>query len=350
MHRTGPHRRAGGTLDSPLAAAAGLPGRPSRRFPQVFGSRRRKERAQATAREEEERRALLAELAKRPDTVCPFLGLAESRAEYQPEPTGEHRCYAFGDPAALTDEQQRNVCLERGYSNCPRYLRGVLVIPTEELEALRHPQAPAPRPTPAPEPTRRRRRAVVLVPLLLVLIAAVGAGGWYLLNQNNPTVAIVPTPTPTPVLTPAPTPVASEATPEASAAPSTIPSPSGLRPTPTPEPTPAPNDHFDHYEVGVGPVHYTLYIVDRKKGITGSREITFGDYSRAPVVPKQTVNGLVYWETSGGGLTGYSYIPGRSGDFQLREVFFSPDGKRAGVLVIPPSLATVVPSATPAPR
>ncbi len=314
----------------------------------MFGSRRRKEQAQATAREEEERRALLAELAKRPDTVCPFLGLAESRAEYEPEPTGEHRCYAFGDPAVVTDEQQRNVCLERGYSNCPRYLRGVLVIPTEELEALRHPQAPAARPEPAPEPRRGRRRAIVLVPLLVVLIAVVVAGGWYLLNRSNP-VAIVSTPTPTPLLTPAPTPGASLQA-SASAVQSTLPSPSGSRPTPTPEPTPAANDHFDHYEVGVGPQHYTLFIVDKKKGITGSREITFADYSRAPVLPKQTADGLVYWETSAGALTGYSYIPGQSGSFQLREVFFSPDGKRAGVLVIPPSLATVVPSATPAPR
>jgi hypothetical protein len=313
----------------------------------VFGSRRRKEQAQATAREEEERRALLAELAKRPDTVCPFLGLAKSRAEYQPEPTGEHRCYAFGDPGVVTDEQQRNVCLERGYSNCPRYLRGVLVIPTEELEALRHPQAPAARPEPAPEPRRGRRRAVVLVPLLVVLIAVVGAGGWYLLNGSNP-VAIVPTPTPSPLQTPV---ASSQASVVASAVPSILPSPSGSLPTPTPEPTPAANDHFDHYEVGVGPgQNYTLFLVNTETGIVGSRSQTFGDFSRAPVIPKKTVDGLVYWETSAGDLTGYAYIPGRSGTFQLREVFFTPDGQRAGVIIIPPSLATVVPSATPAPR
>ena len=57
----------------------------------MFGRRRRKEEAEETAREAE-RRALFAELAKRPDSVCPFLGLADARAEYRPEPNGGHRC------------------------------------------------------------------------------------------------------------------------------------------------------------------------------------------------------------------------------------------------------------------
>ena len=64
----------------------------------------------------------------------------------------DHRCYAFGDPAPLSAEQQTRVCQERGYGNCPRYLRGVLVIPTEELEALRRPRAPLAEP---PRPARR---------------------------------------------------------------------------------------------------------------------------------------------------------------------------------------------------
>jgi len=46
-------------------------------------------------------RALFAELAKRPDTICPFLGMAGKRTEYQESVSQEHRCYAFGDPAEL---------------------------------------------------------------------------------------------------------------------------------------------------------------------------------------------------------------------------------------------------------
>ncbi|MEO6068485.1 MAG: hypothetical protein ABIS42_05970, partial [Candidatus Limnocylindria bacterium] len=93
----------------------------------MFG--RRKQQDQVSTREVE-RRALFAELAKRPDTVCPLLGLAASRTEYHGEFTREHRCYAFGEPAELSSEQQEKVCLQRGYGNCPRYLRGILVIPT----------------------------------------------------------------------------------------------------------------------------------------------------------------------------------------------------------------------------
>ena len=105
----------------------------------------------------------------------------------------EHRCYAFGDPAELSAEQQQKVCLQPGYGNCPRYLRGVLVIPTEELEALRHPQ-----PLPAAGSCRgrggRQGRArsgvdaaagssATVVLVLLIVGAAAGGGYWYLRNQ-----------------------------------------------------------------------------------------------------------------------------------------------------------------------
>ena len=36
-------------------------------------------------------------------------------------PRRAHRCYAFGDPAPLSTEQQTKVCLDRGYGTCPRY-------------------------------------------------------------------------------------------------------------------------------------------------------------------------------------------------------------------------------------
>ena len=91
-----------------------------------------------------ERRALFAKLAERPEHVCPFLGLEGDRTGYVEGVSDEHRCFAFGDPAPISAEQQTRVCQERGYGNCPRYLRGVLVIPTEELEALRRPRAAEP--------------------------------------------------------------------------------------------------------------------------------------------------------------------------------------------------------------
>ncbi|HYN63019.1 MAG TPA: hypothetical protein VES36_00325, partial [Candidatus Limnocylindrales bacterium] len=86
---------------------------------------------------------------------------------------------------------QTKVCLQRGYGNCPRYLRGVLVIPTEELEALRRPQPNVPRPAvvapaaPAAQPERARRGRGIFATIagLVVLAAAGGAAFWYLDSQ-----------------------------------------------------------------------------------------------------------------------------------------------------------------------
>jgi len=153
----------------------------------VFGRRKREQEKEAAR--EAERHALFAELAKRPDTICPFLGSAGSRTAYQENVSEEHRCYAFGDPAELSAEQQQKVCLQPGYGNCPRYLRGVLVIPTEELEALRHPQPVPQRPVAAPAGAKERdkpRRGGLLLGILAVLLlvgAVAGGGYWYLRNQ-----------------------------------------------------------------------------------------------------------------------------------------------------------------------
>jgi hypothetical protein len=171
----------------------------------VFGRRKREQAAAAEAARETERSALLAKLAERPETICPFLGLSDDRTGYIPGVSVEHRCYAFGDPAPLSAEQQTRVCQERGYGNCPRYLRGVLVIPTEELEALRRPRAAEePRVPPPVAPPARRRRAPLLAILALLLLVGVGAGGyWFLLRDDG--VAVEPTPTPTASAEPSPT-------------------------------------------------------------------------------------------------------------------------------------------------
>ena len=216
----------------------------------MFGRRKREEEAAAEAAREGERRALFAKLAERPEHVCPFLGLVDERAGYVEGVSDDHRCYAFGDPAPLSAEQQTRVCQERGYGNCPRYLRGVLVIPTEELEALRRPRAPLPEPVPPPPvtPRRRRRAAPLLLLLLLLVVVGGGAAGYLVLGDGLfPVAQGSSSPSPTPALT-------GEPTPSASAAPtaSTPPSESGLA-TPTPEPTPSAGDTFAFYEVSVGP-------------------------------------------------------------------------------------------------
>jgi hypothetical protein len=297
----------------------------------LFGRRKREDAVRAEEAREAERRALFEQLAKRPETVCPFLGLESDRSGYEPEPTGEHRCYAFGDPAPLSDEQQRHVCLERGYSNCPRYLRGVLVIPTEELEALRRPQphvAPPPPPPPkpqAPDDRPARRPWMIIVPLLLVLIAAVGAGGWYFLVQNRG-IAVIPTGTPTPTTT---------STATASETPNSSSSSSGLV-TPTPLPTPTAGDVPIGYAIGVGPETYRVFLVDDNGNTGVGKLVTFGRFSHAMVKPGKTPSGLRYWKTLDGPLAGWSYIKGQSeSSFQIIQIYRAADGTQHGE-VLPP--------------
>ena len=305
----------------------------------MFGRRQRTDQAEAA--KEAERRALFEELAKRPDTVCPFLGLAGSRAEYHQGVTREHRCYAFGEPADLSAEQQEKVCLQRGYGNCPRYLRGVLVIPTEELEALRRPVAalppPPPKPVkpvkPAPSPAgagagNGGRRGLILVGLLLLVIAGGGAAAFLFLGPG-PVANQSPSPTPSTTVS-------------ASVQASAVPTPSQSLPaSPTPEPTPTTGDVFDHYEVAVAPGEaYTLFQVDEGTGdIIGSRPAAFDDWSRAPVERLQRPDGSLYWRTSEGDYTGLSYIHDGtggedSGPFQIRRVYLTPAGERR-VLLLP---------------
>ncbi len=298
----------------------------------MFGRRKREEQAAESVREAD-RRAVFAELAKRPEGVCPFLGVVDARAEYRPEPSGEHRCYAFGDPAPVSDEQQRHVCLETGYSNCPRYLRGVLVIPSEELEALRHPQAAAPPPAPAPSAEGRgSRRGLALVALLVVLIAAVGAGGFFLLGGPNG-FALGPTPSPSIQPTPSLLPSAyasASASPSVSGTP--VPATSTPRPTPivVPSsgvlPTPGPSDTpTGTYAVVVKAGSYPVFVVDDSGVVTAQKTAVFAPegvpYSGAPVQRIQGQDGRIYWRTEVGTYTGLAYTKDLSGDFAIYEVY-----------------------------
>lgn len=324
----------------------------------MFGRRKREEAAAAEAAREAQRKALFARLAERPEGICPFLGLEGDRAAYIDGVSDEHRCFAFGDPTPLSSEQQTRVCQEPGYGNCPRYLRGVLVIPTEELEALRRrpvaaaasppPPSSPPPVTPVDEP--RRRLPLLLIALGGLVIATAAVGAWALLRQDG--TAVTPTQSPTvaatmsvePTLSPEPTP--SSAAPSATAEPTT---PGASEPaTPAPEATPKPGDAFAFYEVSVAPGNYTLFALDAAGVVTGTRESSFANYSFAQVQPRPGASGGVYWETQVGALTGWSYRWPESGDFRIRAVFLDEAGDRRSQYLDQSDLDEM-PTATPAP-
>jgi hypothetical protein len=284
---------------------------PSEQYPRTM-FRRGNAAAQSAA--ETERLALFEKLALRPENVCPFLGLAASRADYQENATDDHRCYAFGDPEAISGEQQRNVCLQRGYANCPRYLRGVLVIPTDELEALRRPHQrvpppppPPPRPTSVPGSGGRRRTVVAL--LVLLLLVGGGVGAWWVVAGPGAVALETPTPIPSPTIVPSP----SEAEPSFSAAPSQA-------------PTPALGDEFIGYEVTVEAGTNDVFRVDEDGQIQDESEAFFSKFSQGPVDRVVAGNGLLHWRETEGQLAGWSFIRSDSGPFLIREVYRGPDG------------------------
>jgi hypothetical protein len=294
----------------------------------VFG--RRKQQQEEAAREAE-RRALFEELAKRPDTICPFLGLENARTEFRDRVSDGHRCYAFGDPAELSAEQQQKVCLQRGYGNCPRYLRGVLVIPTEELEALRHPQPAPPPPPPAPAYVPPAggggRRGVVVV--LLVLLLAVGGGGaaFMLLNGNGGGVAQeTPSPSPMSSLTPSGEPSSSNSQPSAAATCTPVPTPVVL-PSGDALPTPGPDDTRTGYAIRLEPGSYDAVVMDSDGTVTDTAVSGFDTPSWAPV-QRIPLNGDVYWRTLLGGYLGRAYNRALSGEgFVIYETFQTADGE-----------------------
>ncbi len=313
----------------------------------MFGRRKREQEAAAEAAREAERHALFARLAERPEHICPFLGLAADRSGYVEGVSDDHRCFAFGEPAPLSAEQQTRVCQQRGYGNCPRYLRGVLVIPTEELEALRQLRAPLPEPVPvAAAPQRRRGSPIFLLIAAIVLI--VGGVGAYLLFGDGFGVADAPSPSASPTAEPTPVPspgISEQPSPSASAPPAS-PTPAA---SPTPEPTPTAGDSFAFYEVAVGPTAFTLFEVEDSSGaLTDTTTTSFAGFSFASVEPLRGSDGQIYWETQDGDLAGWSYRYPDSGDFRIRAVFLNDSGERRSAYLDESEL-TVFPEATPAP-
>ena len=277
--------------------------------------RRGKAPAQSSAADAD-KQALYEKLALRPETVCPFLGLAAARAEYSEQATDEHRCYAFGDPEVVSGDQQRNVCLQRGYANCPRYLRGVLVIPSDELEALRHPpqRVPPPPPPPVVPPTPGARRRPLVIVLLLLLLVGGGAGVWWLAVGQGPVAVATPSPLPSP------------STPAESPEPSQTGAESSFPVTPSPDATPEPGDEFIGYQVTVLKGTNDIFRVNAAGEITATSRVTISRFSQAPVDRIEAPNGLLHWRVTLGASTGWSYIHDQSGPFVIREVYRGSDG------------------------
>ena len=176
--------------------------------------------------------------------ICPFLAAMVDDGLGPPieAPDPRNRCIAIGQPTPQSARQQELVCLTRGHSNCPRYLRGALV--------LGEPAAATVRSGPSV--------AVIGAALALAVAASLSVGfllvrGGFDLTLASPTpsqlavavdspgpttISVAPPPSPTPSPTDSPVPTDSPSPP-----PSTSPSPVATpSPTvaPTPRPTPTP--------------------------------------------------------------------------------------------------------------
>ena len=176
-----------------------------------------------------------------PET-CPFLRAVDASDRLTapvetPDPA--NRCAALRDAVPQSLRQQELVCLSSGHVNCPRYLRGAVVI--------------AEAPEPAVRPGRSLTPAVLGSLVVLVMaasasVAFVMARGGLELAAAIPTeppvasataVAVAPvTPVPTAILTPVPTAIPTAIpTPVPTPSPTASPTPA---PTPSPSPTPRP--------------------------------------------------------------------------------------------------------------
>jgi LysM repeat protein len=179
--------------------------------------------------------------------VCPFFRREVDGKLFAPleEPDEHNRCAAIGSPRPQSTRQQELVCLTAAHADCPRYLRGAMLL-----------AEPPPRKTPTVP------RATLAALLILVLSAGISFG--FVLQRGGidlpvaaatatpsqaalvetPTpAAVVDTPTPEPTQAPSPTVLAS-----ATPAPTPVPTPSPtVTPTPTPVPTPTTQPTSDRY-------------------------------------------------------------------------------------------------------
>ena len=175
--------------------------------------------------------------------VCPFLrAVGEGTSLTAPieTPDTANRCAALREAVPQSLRQQELVCLATGHVNCPRYLRGAVVVAETPEPVVR----PGSTLTPAVLGS-----LVVLVMAFSASIAFVMANGGMELAAAAPTrsaqpsaTAVAVAPSPSGLLRTPPAGVAT-ATPTRSPTPTPTPTPSPSptpSPTPTPEPTPRP--------------------------------------------------------------------------------------------------------------
>jgi len=178
--------------------------------------------------------------------ICPFLAATIDDGLGPPieAPDPRNRCTAIGQPTPQSGRQQELVCLTRGHSNCPRYLRGALVL--GETAAATDRSGPS--------------VAVIGAALALAVAGSLSVGfllvrGGFDLTLPSPapsqlavvadtpgptTISLAPTPSPSPSPTDSPLPTDTPS-PTPSASPVVTPSPTAVpTPRPTPKPTTAP--------------------------------------------------------------------------------------------------------------
>lgn len=172
-------------------------------------------------------------------TTCPFFRSRDAEHQVGPpveQPDLANRCAAYGEPKAQSARQQELVCLTRAHTDCPRYLRGALLLREGATSG---------------DVARTVSRATLAA--LVLLAVSAGASFAFVLVRGGLTMPVGPIatqvaaaatatpggdPTPTPaataVVTPPPT-----ATPQPTptAAPTATP---GRTPSPTPAPTATP--------------------------------------------------------------------------------------------------------------
>ena len=169
--------------------------------------------------------------ARSPDpSVCPFLRREVDGLLAVPllEPDDANRCAAIGAPRPQSSRQQELVCLRAAHADCPRYLRGALVV------------SEVPRRSP---PGARCPRATLAALLVLVLSAGISFG--FVVQRGGIDLPVVEggaTPTALAVVTtPAPVATVSPATARPTVAPSPAPTPHRRRRRPTPRLPPSPS-------------------------------------------------------------------------------------------------------------
>lgn len=199
----------------------------------------------------------------RPET-CPFLRAAGADAAIGPPVdavAAGNRCTALGPPQALSEPQQRLVCLAASHAACPRYLQGVAAAEDGLLGR-----------TSRRGPPLSIAAAFAVLALTAVAVAAymVASGGLALaLPPASPSGDLLAGAERTQSATPTAAALGATATP--SAAPAPTPTPSDIpiptappSPSPTPSPTPRPTtvaDRFRGLDRCDGPEVCYMYVV-----------------------------------------------------------------------------------------